>query len=200
LVLESVDPGGTLARALEPELVVGCVIYSPMTQLGPGVIEHHGPRRLELGRPDGAITPRLEQIAKTFENAGFAAPLSRNVRREIWVKLLINAPLNPLGALLRRTSGEIAEHPAGRRLVGEIMRECIAVAAATGLSLDVSVEERLAQIPGLVGGHKSSMLQDVERGRRLELDALVGAIVELGERVGVDVPALRYVYLLAQMI
>ena len=200
LVLETVDPGGTLARALDPDAVAGCVIYCPITLLGPGIVEHQGPKRLELGRPDGAMTPKLEAIAKAVEGAGFAAPLSPNLRREIWVKLLANAPLNPLGAILRKTSADVAEHPAGRRLVGEIMHECLAVARATGLELDISVEQRLAQIPGQVGRHKSSMLQDVERGRRIELDGLVGAIVELGDRLGVDVTTLRYVYLIAQMI
>ena len=200
LVLESVDPGGILARALAPQRVVGCVIYCPITLLGPGIVEHQGPRRLELGRPDGEITPQLEAIARAFEGAGFATPLSKNLRREIWVKLLANAPLNPLGAILRQTSADIAEHPAGRKLVGEIMRECIAVAGATGLDLEIKVEDRLAQIPGQVGRHKSSMLQDVERGRRVEIDGLVGAVVELGDRLGVDVSALRYVYLIAQML
>ena len=200
LVLESVDPGGVLAAALDPDRVVGCVIYCPVTLLGPAIVEHQGPLRLELGHPGGEITTELQRISAAFERAGYGAPLSRNVRKEIWIKLLGNAPLNPIGALVRKTSGEIAEHPAGRQLVGEIMRECIAVAAATGLQLDISVEARLAQIPTQVGRHKSSMLQDVERGRRLELEPLVGAIVELGDRLGVDVTALRYVYLLAQMV
>ena len=200
VVLESVDPGGVLARAFDPDRVVGCVIYCPVTLLGPAIVEHQGPLRFELGHPGGEISAELQRIAATLERAGYSVPLSRNVRKEIWIKLLGNAPLNPIGALVRKTSGEVAEHPAGQRLVGEIMRECIAVAAATGLDLDVSVEARLAQIPKQVGRHKSSMLQDVERGRRLELEPLVGAIVELGDRLGVDVTALRYVYLLAQMI
>lgn len=200
LTLETVDPGGTLARAIDPDRVVGCVIYCPVTLLGPGIIEQQGPRRLELGRPDGALGENLGAVAKAFERAGFAAPLSRNLRREIWIKLLANASLNPLGAILRKTSIDVVEHPAGRELVGRIMHECIAVAAATGLDLDISVEDRLAQIPGQLGRHKSSMLQDVERGRRVEIDGLVGAVVELGDRVGVDVTALRYVYLIAQML
>ena len=200
LVLQSVDPGGVLARAIDPDRVVGCVIYCPVAMVGPGIVEHGGPLRLELGHPGGEITTELERIAAAVERAGYGAPLSRNLRKEIWIKLLGNAPLNPIGALVRRTSGEIAEHPAGQRLLGEIMRECIAVAAATGLALDISVEARVAQIPTQVGRHKSSMLQDVERGRKLELEPLVGAVVELGDRLGVDVTALRYVYLLAQMI
>ena len=200
LVLDSVDPGGTLAHALDPQHVVGCVIYCPVHLLGPAIVEHSGPRRLELGYPDGRRSAQLDAIAAAIERAGFAAPISANLRKEIWIKLLGNAALNPIGALVRKTSGEVVEHPAGHRLVGEIMHECVAVALATGLELDVSVEERLARIPVQVGRHKSSMLQDVERGRRLELEPLVGAIVELGDRLGVDVTALRYVYLLAQMI
>lgn len=200
LVLETIDPGGLLARALDPDHVVGCVIYCPITLLGPGIVEHQGPLRLELGRPDGRITQKLEIIVQAFESAGFAAPTSRNLRREIWIKLLANASLNPLGAILRKTSADVIEHPAGRRLVAEIMHECLAVARATGLDLQINVEDRMTQIPGQVGRHKSSMLQDVERGRRIEIDGLVGAVVELGDRLGVDVTALRYVYLIAQML
>ncbi len=200
IVVESIDPGGVLAKAIDPDRVVGCVIYCPITLMGPGIVEHQGPKRLEIGRPDGKITPELSALAEAFERAGFAAPRSENVRKEIWIKLLANASLNPLGALVRKTSGEIAELPAGRQLAGEIMHECLAVAAATGLRLDISVEARLAQIPGQVGRHKSSMLQDVERGRRVEIDGLVGAVVELGDRLSVDVKALRYVYMLAQLL
>jgi 2-dehydropantoate 2-reductase len=200
IVLESVDPGGVLARSIDPEHVAGCVIYCPVTVLGPGIVEHEGPRRLEIGHPSGELTPSLGDVARSCEHAGFAAPRSRNLRREIWIKLLANVPLNPLGALVRKTSGEIAQHPTGKQIVGEIMRECLAVAKGTGLALDISVEERLAQIPRQVGNHKSSMLQDVERGRRLELGPLVGAVVELGDRLGIDVSVLRYVYFLAQMI
>ena len=200
LVLESVDPGGVLAQTLDPERVAGCVIYCPVTLLGPGIVEHEGPRRLEIGHPSGAITPTLQALGKDFERAGFAAPLSQNLRREIWIKMLANVPLNPLGALVRKPSGEIAQHPAGRQVAAKMMYECLAVAKATGLALDISVEDRLAQIPKQVGNHKSSMLQDVERGRRLELAPLIGAVVELGERLDVDVSMLRNIYMLAQMI
>lgn len=200
LVLESVDAGGMLARSLDPQRVIGCVVYCPVSVLGPGIVQHEGPRRLEIGQPGSELTPSLDDLAGRFERAGFAAPRSRNLRREIWIKLLANGPLNPLGALARKPSGEIAQHPAGKRLVAEMMRECLAVAKGTGLSLDISVEERLAQIPRQVGNHKSSMLQDVERGRRLELGPLVGAVVELGDRLGIDVSVLRYVYLMAQLI
>ncbi|MGH7716481.1 MAG: ketopantoate reductase family protein [Vulcanimicrobiaceae bacterium] len=200
ITLETVDPGGVLGKELDPEHVVGCVIYCPITLMGPGIVEHQGPKRLEIGRPDGKVPPELNALAESFERAGFAAPRSENLRKEIWVKLLANAPLNPIGALLRKTSAEIVEPAAGKQLVAEIMNECIAVAAATGLDLQTSVEARIAQIPGQVGKHKSSMLQDVERGRRVEIDGLVGAVVELGDRLGVDVTALRYVYLLTQML
>ncbi|MGA3036012.1 MAG: 2-dehydropantoate 2-reductase [Vulcanimicrobiaceae bacterium] len=199
-VLESVDPGGLIAKAIDPDRVVGCVIYCPITLMGPGIVEHQGPKRLEIGRPDGKITPELNALAEAFERAGFSAPRSENVRKEIWIKLLGNAPLNPIGALVRKTSGEVVEHPAGHKLVGEIMYECVDVAKSLGIDVSVSVEARLAQIPTQVGRHKSSMLQDVEKGRRVEIDGLVGAVVELGDRLGVDVKALRYVYMLAQML
>lgn len=200
ITLETVDPGGFLAKEIDSDRVVGCVVYCPITLMGPGIVEHQGPRRLEIGRPDGKITPELNALAESFERAGFGAPRSQNLRKEIWVKLLVNAPLNPIGALVRKTSAEIVEPAVGKQLVGEIMRECIAVAAATGLDLQISVEARIAQIPGQLVKHKSSMLQDVERGRRVEIDGLVGAVVELGDRLGVDVTALRYVYLLTQLL
>jgi 2-dehydropantoate 2-reductase len=200
LTLQSVDKGGVLASAFDPDVVVGCVIYCPIDLTAPGAVHHHGPRRLELGRPDGQLTPRLEQLAAAFQRAGFEAPTSRNLRQEIWVKLLGNASGNPIAALVRKSPGEIAEQPAGQHVMRDIMNECVAVARATGLEVKISVDQRIARIPQQVGRHKPSMLQDVERGRRLELDPLVGAVVELGDRLGVDVSTLRNVYLLAQLI
>lgn len=199
-ILDSVDPGGVLAGAIDPARVVGCVIYLPATLVAPGVVEHFGAKKLELGRPDGAITPQLQAIAEALERAGIEAPLSTNVRHEIWLKLLGNASMNPISALVRKTASEIATHPAGRALAAEVMEECIAVARATGLRFEASIDARLARIPGALGNHKTSMLQDVERGRRIEIEPLVGAVVELGDRLGVKVTALRHVYELAQLL
>ena len=200
LSLDAVDPGGILAKAIDPARIVGCVIYCPTTILGPGIVEHIGPRRLELGHLDGQTTQALQAVGDALQRAGFEAPLPAAIRHAVWIKLLGNAAMNPISALVRRTSSEIAKHPDGRRIVTAIMEECIAVARATGLELDVSIEARLARIPGALGGHKTSMLQDLERGRRLELEPLVGAVVELGRRLGVPVPTLGDVYALAKII
>ena len=193
LTLESVDPGARLARAFDPERVVGCVIYCSTEIEEPGVIRHIEGTRYALGRPDGEVDGALEQIAAAFTDGGLKAPVERDLRAQIWVKLMGNAALNPLSALTRATLATMLNDPDVTALVRGVMDECVALASALGLTLPVSVEKRIDGARR-VGEHKTSMLQDVERGRTLEYECMTGAIVELGERLGIATPTTRAVH------
>jgi len=199
LSLESVDPGGTLARAFDPQHVVGCVIYSSTELAAPGVVQHVEGTRYALGTPSGAIDAPLEAIAAAFVAGGLKAPIEADLRAQIWVKLLGNASLNPISALTRATIAQMTNDPATTAVIREMMEECAAVAGALGVELPISIDKRIDGARR-VGDHKTSMLQDVEAGRPLELDVLSGAVVELGERLGVPVPATRHVHALAKRL
>jgi 2-dehydropantoate 2-reductase len=199
LVLQSVDPGGQLAAAFDPDRVVGCVIYSSTEIESPGVIRHIEGTRYALGRPDGAVDGPLEEISTAFIAGGLKAPIEQDLRAQIWVKLLGNAALNPISALTRRTLGTMLRDRAIEGLVREIMEECAALAQALGVQLPISIEKRIDGARR-VGEHKTSMLQDVERGRPLELDCMTGAVVELGEILNIPTPATRHVHALTVML
>ena len=198
-VLESVDPGGRLARAFDPDNVVGCAVYSSTEIVAPGVIRHIEGTRYTLGHPSGAVTRRLEKVAADFRAGGLKAPLVDNIRVDTWTKLLGNVCFNPLSALTRSTLGELAADPLVAPMVRAMMHETVAVAAALGIAIDVSIERRIDGARR-VGDHKTSTLQDVEAGRPLEVDCLIGAVVELGDLVGVDVSTTRQVYGLTKML
>ena len=199
LVLQSVDPRGTLAAAFDPDRVVGCVIYCATEIASPGVIRHVEGTRFSLGTPGGAVDEPLQQIAAAFVAGGLKAPVERDLRPEIWVKLLGNASLNPISALTRATLAGMMRDAQTAGLVREMMEECAALARALGVTLPISIDKRMDGARR-VGEHKTSMLQDVEAGRPLELDVLLGAIVELGTVLDVPVPASRHVYALANLL
>jgi 2-dehydropantoate 2-reductase len=199
LVLQTVDPGGLLAAAFDPDLVVGCVIYSSTEIEAPGVIRHIEGTRYALGRPDGGSDPALQAIAAAFAAGGLKAPLERDLRAQIWVKLLGNAAFNPISALTRATMAGMLRDPATEALAREMMAECVALARALGLELPVSIDKRIDGARR-VGEHKTSMLQDVEAGRPFELDCMAGAVVELGTLLGIPTPATRHVYTLAKLL
>jgi 2-dehydropantoate 2-reductase len=199
LALQSVDPGGQLAAAFDPDRVVGCVIYCSTELEGPGVVRHIEGTRYALGRPDGTVDGPLEEISAAMIAGGLKAPIEQDLRAQIWVKLLGNAALNPISALTRGTLGAMLRDPAVEALVREIMEECAAIAHALGIVLPVSIDKRIDGARR-VGEHKSSMLQDVERGRSLELDCMTGAIVELGEILRIPTPATRHVHTLVGML
>jgi 2-dehydropantoate 2-reductase len=199
LTLESVDPGGTLARAFDPARVVGCVIYSSTELAAPGVVHHIEGTRYALGTPSGRIDPELEAIAAAFVAGGLKAPIEADLRTQIWVKLLGNASLNPISALTRATLAQLTNDPGTTGLIREIMEECVALALALGTELPISIDKRIDGARR-VGEHKTSMLQDVEAGRALELDVLSGAIVELGERLSIPTPVTRHVHVLAKRL
>jgi 2-dehydropantoate 2-reductase len=199
LRLERVDPGGVIAASIEPERVVGSLAYFATDIAEPGVIHHTEGNRISFGEPDGSKSERAKKIAEALIGAGFRCPVTARFRHEIWVKLLGNVAFNPISALTGGTLEELARHPDTARVVREIMTETEAVAGKLGIEMPISIDQRMAGAEK-VGAHKTSMLQDLEAGRPLELEAVVGAVVELGDRLGVPMPATRAVYACAKML
>jgi 2-dehydropantoate 2-reductase len=199
LRLERVDPGGVIASAIEPRRVVGSLAYFSTDIAEPGVIHHSEGNRISFGEPNGTRSDRVRAIAEALIGAGFRCPITTRFRHEIWVKLLGNVAFNPISALTGGTLEELVRHPETSRLVREVMTETEAVAAKLGIELPVSIEQRMAGAEK-AGAHKTSMLQDLEAGRPMELEAVVGAVLELGERVGVPMPATRAVYACARLL
>ena len=190
--LESVDPGGVIGRSLPREQVIGCVVYPATNLRSPGVVEHVEGDRFSLGEIDGERRPRVESIAAALTAAGLRAPVQKDLRGEIWLKLLGNATFNPMSALTGATLAGMATDPGTREAIRTLMAEVEGVAAALGIRIPISIERRI-EGAAKVGEHRTSMLQDLEAGRPLELDSLTGAIIELAGRVGVPVPGLRLV-------
>jgi 2-dehydropantoate 2-reductase len=177
--LESVDPGGVIEKHIDSARVVGSVIYPSAIVTEPGVIEHIEGTRFSIGEPDGTKSERCKATSEAFIKAGLRCPIRSNIRHEIWVKLMGNMAYNPISALTRATLIDIVQFPETRAVASEIMREADEVARRLGIEMGVSIEQRLAGAEK-VGRHKTSMLQDVEAGRPMELEAIVGAVVELG--------------------
>ena len=199
LRLERVDPGGVVSTATDARRVVGSIVYFSTEIAEPGVIQHTEGNRISLGEPNGTRSERIRQIAEALIAAGLRAPITTRIRNEIWVKLLGNVAFNPVSALTRATLVEMCRDPEVSDLVRNIMREAEAVGARLGLELPVSIEQRMAGAEK-VGEHKTSMLQDLEAGRPMELEAIVGAVVELAERVGVPMPHTRTVYACTKLL
>ncbi len=191
-VLHSVDPGGSISSAIAPERVVGCVVYCSAEIVRPGVVRHVEGTRFAIGEPNGQSTDRCREIADAFVAGGLKCPVETQLRDQIWLKLVGNAAFNPVSALTGATMGEIGGSPEAVELVRTIMEECAAVAAALGIELPVSLERRL-EAALAVGDHKTSMLQDREAGKPLEIDCLTGAVIEIADLVDVPVPATRSV-------
>ena len=199
LRLERVDPGGVIADTIEPRRVVGSLAYFATDIVEPGVIRHTEGNRISFGEPDGSKSERARAIAEALIAAGFRCPVTPRFRHEIWVKLLGNVAFNPVSALTGATLEELARHPEVSRLVRELMAETEAVAGKLGIELPISIDQRMAGAEK-VGAHKTSMLQDLEAGRPMELEAVVGAVVELGDRLGVRMPSTRAVYACAKLL
>ena len=191
--LDSVDPGGQLAAAIEPERVIGSVVYPAAELLEPGVVKVIEGNRFTLGEPDGSRSERIEALSQAFMKAGFKAPVSRDIRGEIWVKLWGNLSFNPISALTHATLEDICRFPPTRALVAAMMGEAQRVGEALGVQFKISLDKRIAGAEA-VGAHKTSMLQDVENGRALELQALVGAVVELGRITSVPTPTIEAIH------
>ena len=199
LRLERVDPGGVIASAIEPRRVIGSLAYFATDIAEPGVIRHIEGNRLSFGEPDGTKSDRAKRLAEALIAAGFRCPVTTRFRHEIWVKLLGNVAFNPVSALTGGTLEELVRHPDTNRVVRELMVETETVAGRLGIELPISIDQRMAGAEK-VGAHKTSMLQDLEAGRPMEIEAVVGAVLELGDRLGVPMPSTRAVYGCVKML
>jgi len=195
--LESVDPGGALWRNIGPERAIGAVVFPAARVVEPGVIEHVFGTRFALGEPDSRSSERISALSAVLEEAGFSAPVLADIRTELWTKLVANAAYNPISILTGSTLGALLDDPGTTAVLERLMNECTAVANALGIEPTMPPAELLERTRAL-GAHKTSMLQDLEAGRSVELDPIVGSVHELAERAGVDTPALDFVVALAR--
>lgn len=199
ICLETLDPDGAISRTLAPERLIGCEVLPSTALVGPGVVRHIWGRTFPLGELDGARTPRIEALAAAFARAGLKAPISGHIRRDIWVKLMGNLAFNPISALTRATLAEMATDGGVRRLAQGIMEEALALCGVLGIEMEVTPERRI-EGARKVGAHKTSMLQDLEAGKPLELECIVGAVLELAAKVGVPMPRTESVYAMTRLL
>lgn len=197
--IERLDPNEVVSSAIPAERVIGCIVYPSASIAEPGVIEHVEGNRFAIGEPDGSTSDRCRRLADALKKSGLRCPIRSRIRGDMWVKLLGNVAFNPISALTRATLVEIATHPEARALAHSVMEEADAVARALGVRVPISVERRIAGAVA-VGEHKTSMLQDLETGRPMELEAVVGAVIELGEMLDVPVPNTRAVYAATRLL
>ncbi|MEP7351865.1 MAG: 2-dehydropantoate 2-reductase [Acidobacteriota bacterium] len=193
LHLESVDPGGVIGNAIPYKHVAGSLVYFATDLAEPGVVRHIEGNRITLGEPDGTRSDRIKAIAEALIKSGLRAPVTTRLRGEIFVKLLGNAAFNPLSALTRATLVRMARDPDLRALVVKIMTEVETIGTRLGIKLPISIDQRIAGAEA-VGEHKTSMLQDVELGRPIELECIAGALVELGRKLAIPTPHLDTIY------
>lgn len=190
--VESVDPGGEVSRLLPPERAIGCIVYPAAEVPEPGVIEHGYGDRFTLGEPSGERTPRADALARALVAAGFKAPVRPKIRDEIWVKLWGNLAFNPISALTLNTLDALTGDPGQREVARNMMLEAQAIGEALGVRFAIDVDKRIAGAAE-VGAHRTSMLQDLERGRPMEIEALLGVVVEFAELTGLPAPTCRTV-------
>jgi 2-dehydropantoate 2-reductase len=199
LRLQRIDPDGVISAAIDASRVVGSIVYFSTEISAPGVIQHTEGNRISIGEPDGTRSERCRRIAEALVASGLRCPITTHIRQEIWVKVLGNASFNPVSALTRGTLVQMVRDPDTCQLIRHIMQEVEAVSQKLGLDLPVSIDQRIAGAEK-VGEHKTSMLQDLEARRPMELEALVGSVLELGEHLGLAMPHLRMVYSCAKLL
>ena len=192
-VVETVDPGGVLFNAIDPDRIIGCIAYPAATIAEPGVIKHIEGTRFPVGELDGSESARVQRVSELLAESGFKARVLTDIRSEIWLKLWGNLTFNPISALTHSTLVDICQFPLTRSLAAAMMTEAQAIGERLGAGFRVSIDRRIAGAES-VGKHKTSMLQDVEVGKPLEIDGMLGAVVELAEVTGVEVPTLRALY------
>ena len=191
--VKAVDPRGVCMDGIPADRIIGCVVYPATELVAPGVVRHIEGDRFPLGEIDGSVSNRVKDLCDIFVKSGLKSPVLDNIRNEIWLKLWGNLTFNPISALTHATLQDICEFPLGRELSANMMREAQAVAERLGASFRVTLEKRIDGA-AKVGRHKTSMLQDVEAGRAIEIDALVGSVVELGLLTGVPTPTITAIY------
>ncbi len=197
--LQSLDPDGAIAAHIEPERLIGGIVYPATELVAPGVVRVIEGNRFSLGELDGSRSERVERLAAALMRAGFKSPVSRDIRSELWVKLWGNLSFNPISALTHATLEDICRFAPTRALVAAMMAEAQAVGEKLGVVFKVGVAQRIAGAEA-VGAHKTSMLHDVEQGRALELEALGGAVGELGRITATPTPLIEGVYALVQLL
>jgi 2-dehydropantoate 2-reductase len=197
--VRSVDPSGVIGELIPAGRVIGCVVYPASELVAPGVIRHVEGDRFPLGELDGSTSERVSRVAAAFVRAGFKAPVLADIRSEIWLKLWGNLTFNPISSLSHSTLAEICQYPLSRELAASMMREAQAVAGKLGITFRVSLEKRIDGAEK-VGHHKTSMLQDIEAGRAPEIDALVGAVVELAQLTETPTPHIDTVHALVKLL
>jgi 2-dehydropantoate 2-reductase len=191
--LESLDPGGKLSRAIPTERIVGCVIHLAASTPEPGVISHNMGAKLILGEPGGKNTARTKRIADALTAAGFQAIVSDAIEKEFWVKLLGNVSFNPVSALTVTTADQLIQNEEVKAYMVAIMREVLAIGRAVGVDADIDPEARIDMARAL-GRFKTSMLQDMEAGKPLEIDGLLAGTLEIARKAGVKAPFTESLY------
>jgi 2-dehydropantoate 2-reductase len=198
-IVQSVDPGGVVSRAIRPDQVVGCVVYCSTEIAAPGVIRHIEGTRFSIGTPGGEPSDVCRSIAAAFTAGGLKCPVDADLRPQIWLKLVGNVAFNPITTITRATLGGLAASPHAVGFVRTVMEECAAVAGALGIELPVSLDRRLEA--GLaVGDHRTSMLQDWEAGKPLETDCMTAAVVEIAGMVDVSAPNVQALHELTKAV
>lgn len=197
--IESVDPGGVIAKAIDPSRIIGCVVYPSTVIVEPGVIEHIEGNRFSIGELDGTSSDRCKRLAAALIGSGLRAPVRGHIRHDMWVKLLGNVVFNPMSALTGATLVEMVTHPETNALVRAVMEEADAVAEGLGVRLSLTIDQRMEGAKK-VGAHKTSMLQDLEAGRPMELESVVGVVIELGEKLGLPMPHTKTLYTCARLL
>ena len=187
------DPGGVISKHIGPERVIGCVTYQAAELVEPGIVQFIEGNRFTLGEPDGEKSERVKALAQALTRAGLKVPIPRDIRTEIWVKVLGNMTFNPISALTRATLGEMIGFEPTRNLVADTMAEAQEVATRLGIRIGISIEKRI-QGAAEMGSHKTSTLQDIEAGRPTEVECLVGAVAELGRLVEFPTPRIDTLY------
>ena len=185
--LESLDPDGSLSRRMPTQRIVGCVVHLAASTPEPGLISHNMGKKLILGQPGGANTTRVKRIANSLTLAGFEIAVTGSIEKEFWVKLLGNVSFNPVSALTQSTANVLIESPEVKTYMVEIMREVLAIGRAVGIDADIDPEARI-DMARVLGPFKTSMLQDLEAGKRLEIDGLLAGTLEIARKAGVKAP------------
>lgn len=193
--VECLDPGGRMLAALDPAHIVGCVVHAAAEVVEPGVVRHTAENRFILGEPDRSRSARAQRVAAAMQQAGFNAPVSADIRQDIWMKLIGNLSYNPIAALTLAWMQDINGSEDILAVVRVLMEETMRVAQAHGIVINMSVDERIT-LARRIGNSKISMHQDVEGRRPLEIDAITGAVLELGRKAGVDTPTIRLMHTL----
>ncbi len=197
--VRTADPDARILNTIDPQRIIGCVVYPAAALVAPGVVKHVEGNRYPLGELDGATTERITRITETFTAAGFKSPILNDIRAEIWLKLWGSLSFNPISALTHSTLVDLCQHPLTRQLAHDMMVEAQSIANKLGVEFRTTIEKRIAGAEK-VGKHKTSMLQDIEAGREPEIDALVGSVIELGRLTDTPTPHIDAVYALVKLL